>query len=275
MMKKFVFLDIDGTLCGEGGRVPESAALAVRKARENGHKVLICSGRSKGEIPSSVAGIGFDGMVASAGAYVEYEGRVLFHRPIGKEKLQRLLAYLEANGAAYALETNGFAYTSRRSYEGIYRRFFSYGGWDLETKEEFMRVFQICGEPGEVEGVNKVCYFDCRSPFEELKRQFEEDFTILPSSIQDIGENNGEISEKGMHKARGIEIVLSSQGGTRQDVIAAGDGLNDMEMVRYAGCGIAMGNGIDELKRAADLVTEDVNEDGIYKAFERLLLFGE
>ena len=49
-MGKIIFLDVDGTLVDYENHLPESAVLAVRKARENGHRVYICTGRSKAEV---------------------------------------------------------------------------------------------------------------------------------------------------------------------------------------------------------------------------------
>ena len=56
----------------------------------------------------------------------------------------------------------------------------------------------------------------------------------------------------------------------REDSIAIGDGPNDLQMMEYAGVGVAMGNAKEEVKKLADMVTSDVAEDGIYHAFEKL-----
>ena len=73
MDKKVVFLDIDGTIVDFFGNIPESTKTAIRKARENGHYMVVCSGRSKFQIAKEVLDLGIDGIVAAAGAYVEYE----------------------------------------------------------------------------------------------------------------------------------------------------------------------------------------------------------
>ena len=54
------------------------------------------------------------------------------------------------------------------------------------------------------------------------------------------------------------------------DSVAIGDGPNDFEMIDFAGTGVAMGNAIPELKKKADIITTDINNDGIYNAFEKL-----
>ena len=73
-MGKIVFIDVDGTLVDYENHLPESAVLAIRKARENGHKVYISTGRSKAEIYQNIWDIGLDGMIGGNGSYVEDHG---------------------------------------------------------------------------------------------------------------------------------------------------------------------------------------------------------
>ncbi len=65
MNTKYVFLDIDGTLVDGNGVVPESAAEAIMKARKNGHKIFICSGRSRGEMHDNIMSVPLDGIIGS------------------------------------------------------------------------------------------------------------------------------------------------------------------------------------------------------------------
>ena len=82
MNTKYVFLDIDGTLVDGNGVVPESAFEAIVRAREHGHKIFICSGRSRCEMHDNIMSVPLDGIVGSAGAYVELDGKMVFHRPM-------------------------------------------------------------------------------------------------------------------------------------------------------------------------------------------------
>lgn len=67
-------------------------------------------------------------------------------------------------------------------------------------------------------------------------------------------------------KNRGMERMLHHYGLTRSQSIAFGDGGNDIDMLRYAGIGVAMGNATDETKQAADYVTGSVDDGGIAQA---------
>lgn len=64
-MSKIIFLDVDGTLVDYQNRLPESAALAVRKARANGHRVYLCTGRSRAEINPALWELGINGLLGA------------------------------------------------------------------------------------------------------------------------------------------------------------------------------------------------------------------
>ena len=70
MDKKVVFLDVDGTMVNEKGEIPESAQYAVRTAQANGHRMVVCSGRSRFQIYDALLELGFSGIVGGAGAFV-------------------------------------------------------------------------------------------------------------------------------------------------------------------------------------------------------------
>jgi len=66
-MSKIVFLDVDGTLVDYENHLPDSAVIAIRAARANGHRVYICTGRSRAEVYPELWDIGFDGMIGGNG----------------------------------------------------------------------------------------------------------------------------------------------------------------------------------------------------------------
>ena len=78
MDRKLIFLDIDGTLVDAFAKPTERVVEALRKARENGHLLFLCTGRSMPLIASDIWEIGFDGVIASAGGHIEVGGNVVF-----------------------------------------------------------------------------------------------------------------------------------------------------------------------------------------------------
>ena len=81
-MGKILFIDVDGTLVDCQTNLHESAVTAIRRARARGHRVYICTGRSKAEVYSNIWDIGLDGMIGGNGSYVEDHGTVVMHQLI-------------------------------------------------------------------------------------------------------------------------------------------------------------------------------------------------
>lgn len=81
-----------------------------------------------------------------------------------------------------------------------------------------------------------------------------------------------EIAHAGCNKGNALAALASRLGVTQEETVAIGDGLNDLEMVQWAGLGIAMGNAPPELKGAADIITGNIKEDGAAQALEDIFL---
>ena len=116
--------------------------------------------------------------------------------------------------------------------------------------------------------IEKAVYYDAR-PFDEMKRLFS-GFALDPYSYKHLPDTCGEVMPAGVTKALGISKLLEYAGADRDDSIGIGDGGNDIEMIKYCGTGVAMGNASDALKREADFVTTSIGDNGIANAFERL-----
>ena len=84
----------------------------------------------------------------------------------------------------------------------------------------------------------------------------------------------GDLGVKDITKAHAIDVLLAHLGAERADTIAFGDAKVDIPMLGYCAYGVAMGNGGDEIRAMADLVTDDVEHDGLWNAFRKLGLLG-
>ena len=120
MNTKYVFLDVDGTLVNFNGEVPKSTTTALAEAQKNGHKMIICTGRQKSQIyPELIKSIKFDGIVASAGAYVELNGKIIFASRPTKEKLDFIIDFFVDNNIPFCLQTAHAIYTSHENLQKI------------------------------------------------------------------------------------------------------------------------------------------------------------
>ena len=103
-----------------------------------------------------------------------------------------------------------------------------------------------------------------------MEKELGDIFTIEAASFRKDRGDCGEICCKGINKSYGMEKYLEYVGLTRKDAIAFGDGPNDLDMLSFAGIGVAMGNARDTVKANADFITRDVEQDGIAYALKEL-----
>lgn len=270
MNRKFVFLDIDGTLVGADGRVPKSAVEAIHQARRNGHRIFICSGRCRCEMHDNILCVPLDGIVGSAGAYVEIEGKVIFHRAMTEQMNKEVLDYLTERNMAIIVETNEELYGNDVAIRYIDDHV---ADCQLKNKPYDKPLFDLVKPMEQVAfpeklGINKILFITKEHNPEQVRTDLGERYTVVDSAIALPG-NSGEISEPGMHKGVGIETVIRYYGGDMTDTIGIGDGENDIGMLRACAVGIAMGNANPILKDIADYVTTSVGEDGIRNAFAK------
>lgn len=268
-MRKYIFIDVDGTLIDRKGKVPESAAAAIKKARAEGHRVFIATGRSRCEIFDSYLAPGFDGIVGAAGGYVEVEGRVIESTSMTKEESDRIIGILEENNIKFSAETDRAVYNSSETQEFLKDVFISLGR-DIKT-DQFYNMMTRIENFDNIEGINKMLYYDTDITVDEMRKRLGDRYTIIPYTIKEFGNNGGEINIKDVTKARGIEKILEYFGGSAEDTAAIGDSDNDIEMLKIANTAVAMGNSSKNLIKHADFVTDDVNEDGLAKAIYHIL----
>jgi len=273
--RKAVFLDVDGTFVNDRGVVPPSAREAVVAARANGHKVFLCTGRSIAQLWDEIMEPGFDGVIASAGGYVEYEGKVLLHRSVPVEEVRRVVELFDRNAVEYLLESNSGLYGSRRAKERLRELIFA-GVTDEDILAELEKglggfIDSVIIDPYPVrDDINKVSFLDSHLTIEQIRAEFEGAFSVMHATVPMFGPNSGELSIPGIHKATAIELLIEHAGISLEDTIAYGDGLNDMEMLQFVGTGVAMGSARPALLDVADLVTADADHDGIQLSFRAL-----
>lgn len=258
MSKKAVFFDIDGTLYLQGKPLIQSTIEAIRKIRENGHLAFVCTGRSRVMVPKTpILSIGFDGIVASCGTYGEYQGKELFRRSLSRKELAELTRAYRKYNAMYILEGTEYIYYDEEMIKGFEK------DWYLKQINETIpeRFLQV-GKAEHIDACKASVHVKQGNP-DKLYRMFADKYEILEHVF-----GVAEFVPKGFSKAVGIAHMCESLGIAREDTIAVGDSINDVDMLKFAGIGICMGNGSDPAKACADYITDEMEKDGIYHAME-------
>ena len=253
--KGAVFFDYDGTLADDrcGIHLPtETTRKALKSLSENGYMVVLNSGRSKASVLDT--GINFDGYVLMNGSYAEVDGECVFEKVIEREKLSELLSVLNSIDVDYFLETDNLAEVKdvkgRKFIEYMDKYELDYDNFPQMNTDNLPKVYKIQVIYGEAEN------------FEELKKKLPEGFVI-------DDHRNGistDVSQKGIAKSTGVEKICEYFNIPKENTYAFGDNTNDYDMIKYVGHGIVMGNHAPELDEVAEMVTDTVENEGIYKA---------
>lgn len=278
MARKIIFLDVDGTLVNYEGKLPDSAARAVQQARANGHRVYICTGRSRAEVYPYLWDIGLDGMIGGNGSYVEDGGEVVMHQMMTGAQCRSVVDWLHERGLPFYLESNSGLYASTDFATGAAEAVREYsrrknGEAGVMTVQDAFPDMIYNGNLYR-EDVNKISfvlhsyqdYLDAAAAFPDLKA----------GTWGGSGEAAlfGDLGVKDITKAHAIDVLLAHLGAERADTFAFGDAKVDIPMLEYCAYGVAMGNGGDEIRAMADFVTDDVEHDGLWNAFRKLGLLG-
>ena len=247
---KAAFFDIDGTLFSHRTMcVPESTLLALKCLHEKGILCVIATGRHISEMKEmNFLDYGFD-------AYLTLNGQVcldssletLFGFPMEGENLRSMVNIFES-GEVPAILTS-----KDRMYINFVNEAVRSAHRDIHTSIPV--IGQYAGEPVYMGVI--YCGKDEERPFVEklpgcnITRWSRHGLDIIPG--------NGD-------KLEGIRQYIELKGISRDEIIAFGDGENDIGMLKYAGIGVALGNAGDQVKMSADYVTADIDDDGVWKA---------
>lgn len=248
-MIKAAFFDVDGTLLDlKRGGVPESTRSTIRQLRSRGIKCVVATGRCLMELDRlPVRDIEFDGYITLNGQLCLDECREPYHAsPIPEAEKALLLRMFDAHQLPLMLVERDRMYIN--CIDDLVRR--------VHTA-----ILSSLPKPGEYSGapIYQVCAY-LESGVDELEQ-------ALPGCRITRWHMGGvDIISRSGGKVAGIEACMARCGIHREEVIAFGDGENDMEMLKFAGIGVAMGNAGDSVKASADYVTEDIGSDGIRNA---------
>lgn len=274
-MNKIIFLDVDGTLVDYENRLPESAVKAIRKARENGHRVYISTGRSKAEVYQNIWDIGLDGMIGGNGSYVEDHNHVVMHQLIKKEQCIKIVDWLHERRLEFYLESNNGLFASEHFEEmgqSVIQEYSKRKGKPNAEQATVRTIFPDMIYDGELyrDDLNKISFIlSDYQDFIDAKEAFPD---LQAGTWGGKGETAlfGDLGIKGIDKANAIQHLLNYLKAEVSNTIAFGDAKIDIPMLEYCAYGVAMGNGGIEIKEMANYVTDTVENDGLWKAFEQL-----
>ncbi len=253
------FFDIDGTL-GQMGthKIPQSVGAALEALRKNGIARIVCTGRHPIEIEQEnlLPDLAFDGAVYLNGQICVLHGKTVSRNKIPEDDLLVLRRFLVETGRSCIFMEESRIYCNR--------------------VDERIRLEQsnIGTSVPPVQPVDGLEHRDIYQVIPFISREEEQELLARMPHCKSMrwGENVIDINSQTSGKASGIQTICNELGILPENVIAFGDGENDMDMLSAAGIGVAMGNALPCVKEIADYVTETVEQDGILRALQNFRL---
>ncbi|MCX0371380.1 HAD family hydrolase [Clostridium perfringens] len=258
-LKGIIFFDVDGTLidCGKGLYKPSNKTKeAIKKLKDNGYLTILATGRPMSFVDDGLKELELDGYIASNGTYIELNNEVILNDDIKLEKLKEIMDYCVEHNINFILEGQKTSYVLNNDVAKKMVENFSLpeesftGDW---TEDEL--------------SANKLVIVDNnKEDFKDIFERFKDEFVFM----QHPGHSSYDMYRRGCTKAHGIEHLIKKLGLSDKDTYAFGDGENDIEMFQRVKYGIAMGDAHETLIPHAYKQTENVPNEGIYKALLEL-----
>ncbi|MDD6991853.1 MAG: Cof-type HAD-IIB family hydrolase [Oscillospiraceae bacterium] len=268
MKYKIIFLDIDGTLTDSRKLITEKTRKALMSAAEQGLIIAIASGRPEpglayaaGELELSNIGgyiLPFNGgLIKDA-----LTGEVISSNTISREALETAYKTAKEFGIGIITYKDGdiIAADKKDEYIELESRI---NGMPVNVTDRFLEEIDfapvkclLTGEPAAAEKAEK-----------RLAELLSGKANVFRSESFFV-----EVVPNGIDKAESIKTLIGRLGISREEVIACGDGFNDVSMISYAGLGVCMSNGCDAAKAAADYIAPSNDEDGIAEVIEKFVL---
>ena len=270
---KMIGLDLDGTLLNGRKEVTDHTRKILEQAIAQGIIVLVATGRPLTGIPGQVRAIqGMQYALTTNGAriYDLLQDRTILEHPLSGEKAKKVLKITEK------YDTLQEAYFDREVYaqEDQLKRISQYHKnphmWEYvrATRTAVPTMIEWYEECGRDADKLQLMFADMQELAHARKELEEIPGLVLTGSLG----NNIEINAEGIDKGIGILELGRRLGISREEIMACGDGDNDLEMLKAVGVGVAMGNADEAVKAAADYVTDTNEEEGVAKAVEKFAL---
>ena len=254
MKPQIIFFDIDGNLVSfKTHSIPASAKKAINQLRNKGIKVIIATGRVLKEM-NNLEDLEFDGYITANGACcVDSKGNTIVQHPLSKESLGKFVLHLKKRPFPCTFATNE-------------------GNFINVVNEQVQMITQLVDLPvPPVKLVSEIIEQDVLqlSAFIDQERETEILNHVLTDCVSSRWHSSfTDFNVKHCNKATGMDVFLTYFDIEHKYTMAFGDGGNDISMLKHAATGIAMDNASDDVKAAADYVTDSVDEEGIINALK-------
>ncbi len=290
-MYKLITIDLDGTLLNKYGEVTEYTKNVIKKTTEKGVLVVLASGRISESVLTIAKEIGANKYYISGNGSVLYDmqkDEIIYENYLNKEKVLEIIELCDKNSIYYNIYTENAVLAKSLNYNVA---FYNYENTKKSSdKKTDINIVDDMYNYIKNSNINKflkitICD-ESKIVFSSIIKKIKniEDIDVLEVSHMsqkkiktgtkevEVGYFYTEVSSKNVDKWYAIEKVMQIENIKQEEVMALGDNNNDIIMIKNAGLGVAMGHSNNEVKKVADYITENNNEDGVAKAIEKYVL---
>ncbi len=250
-MIKMIVTDLDDTLLRTDKTISERTQTVLAKCREKKIKVVYATGRGNSAkllVPSEL----FDGFVYMNGALAYAGDNLVYNRLIPMDYVRELLAAADRAGIRIAAERGGYHYSNFNVTETW--------PWIPHFEKADFKNLNIEAE--------KLYAVIENQQVPDLLRQY------LHEELYMVTTRDGlcMIMHKEAVKSKGVEALAEYWGIKHKETVAFGDDLNDMDLIKYSGVGVAMSNAVEDIRNTADYICDSNDNDGVAKWLEEYAL---
>lgn len=266
-MYKAVFIDVDGTLLKSDDTISEATVGTIQKLKDKNILVILVSARPLSGILPIVREIGLlNYPVASLnGAHIITDGKIMFDSIIDVATITLVHEQLRQYDAT-------LIYYQQIEWFSELRNFYTNDEQKITSIPITIQPFTDTLQHWQNQhaGPNKILVIAEAAVTNEIKNNLGQQF-INHLNIYNSKPTYLEVMNKEASKINAVKLLIDHYNIKRDETIAIGDNFNDMAMIAFAGTGIAMGNAPDEVKAAANYITDTNDEDGVYKAIRKFI----
>ena len=255
---RLIAADMDGTLLDDEKKIPEENLRVFRECAARGIEIVPATGRTMRGLPDELRNLpGVHYAILTNGAQVVdlEKNEIIDSCRIPRTSLDEIM---------YDVYIGGIGYTMPEFYNDIYKYVSSEGLAELvrRTRDSVPDNIAYLKERGQ--DAEKINMFFCDM---DARKRMREELSKIPGILVSSSiPNNLEINAEGADKGGALIRLAARLGIDREATMSFGDGENDLSMIRMAGIGVAMENGEESVKTAADYITKTNNEAGVAKA---------
>lgn len=270
---KMIGLDLDGTLLNTKKELTDYSRDVLRRAIDKGVHVLVATGRPYIGIPEELRNLpGIRYALTSNGARIldTEKKEVLIEEFLPKDAAIDALEVFKKYDTMCEIYFHGQGYAEEEKMAQIHKYQHNPNMWEYVRKSRRVVSDVMALAKKSSDDMEKVQgLFADMNEREQAWKELAQDKRI--ELVGSLGYNI-EINAAGVNKGKGLVKLGELLGIRREEIMACGDGDNDIVMLKEVGLGVAMANAEEAVKEAADYITESNDEDGVAKAIEKFVL---